>query len=108
MNRRSFFGAAASVVMAPAAAASIAPPKFSRLSCEKDDPGYRPYCELRGDRRTFRVLLDGRESKGVITADTSEGWVKRHVITERGNYAHDGKNLLTEIVHGYVEIIIDA
>jgi hypothetical protein len=107
MNRRSFFGAVA-VLPAVAVAAPSVPAEYSRLSTEKGDPGYVPYSKLLGDKRKFRVLFNGAKRKGVITCDANEGWIKAHVLTERGNFAHDGKELLTEIVHGRVEIILDV
>jgi len=43
-----------------------------------------------------------------LTADASEGWVKRHIESDGGNCAYNAAtgDLLTEIVHGHVEIRI--
>ncbi|SER57658.1 hypothetical protein [Rhizobium sp. NFR03] len=107
MNRRSFLKAAPAVAVLPgvALASGHAPAGYQRLSTEKDDPGYRAYCMLRGDRKKVKIFLNGQETSA-LTADAGEGWVKRHVITPEGNVAHDGRELLTEVVHGAVTIEI--
>jgi len=109
MNRRKFMSAIPAVAAAPLVIAASysgnAPLGFHRLSVEKGDPGYLPYAHLRGDNRDAEIWLDGVEQRA-ITADAHEGWVKRYVRTERGNLANNGREVLTEIVHGRVTIKI--
>lgn len=97
------------VVGAAAAVAAIqpegkAPVGFHRVSVEKDDAGYVPYGMLVGDDKMVAVYLDGVKVQGVRTADAKEGWVKRYIRTPSGNIARVKADLLTEIVHGHVEI----
>ncbi|KQS78081.1 hypothetical protein ASG25_21895 [Rhizobium sp. Leaf384] len=108
MNRRSFLKAAPAVVALPAVAfASVtAPEGFHRISVEEGDPGYIPYGMLRGDRKKVSIFLNGQKEAAVVTADAREGWIKRHIRTPDGNYAHARGELLTEVVHGAVVIEI--
>lgn len=112
MNRRSLFSAvpAALLGIGPAIAAmaaqASAPEGFERVSCDKDDPGYRAFAMLNGDGKKFQIMLDGIEVQHCITADARDGWVKRLVTTPAGNIAISFDDVLTEIVHGRVEIII--
>lgn len=76
----------------------------TRVSNEKDDPGYRDYCIIVGDKKKVLVYIDGVEQKLCTIADSAEGWVKRAVTTPDGNIAHDGDTILQEVVHGKVVI----
>jgi hypothetical protein len=113
IDRRSLFAAAAGGVAAvsvgsisSAVACGRVPCDFRRISTEPDDPGYRAFCQLRGDDIWPVVYLDGVEEKHCVTVDAKEGWVKRAVLTPRGNIAHDGNKILHEIVYGHVVIEI--
>lgn len=114
MDRRSFLRASAAVSLGAGLPVSIAnapcPEEpaglFQRISCEKGDRGYRAYCMARGDDKTVMVYLNGEPQRYALTADANEGWVKRFVSTPAGNIAHDGREVLTEIVHGTVTIEI--
>ncbi|WLS01743.1 hypothetical protein [Shinella oryzae] len=79
-----------------------------RLSSDKDDAGYRAWCELNGDDKRVTVFLDGVEQRDVTMADDEAGEVRRCVRTPAGNIAVD-KNageFLMETVKGSVEIQI--
>lgn len=79
-----------------------------RLSSDKDDAGYRAWCELNGDGKRVKVFLNGVEQRGVTMADDEAGEVRRCVHTPAGNIAVD-KNageILMETVKGSVEIQI--
>lgn len=108
MNRRSFLRSGAAVTaITPFAAIGIAMPtqsEFFRISVEKDDPGYIPYAKLNGDGRSPKIYLDGIEQRDCITADASEGWIKRIIITEQGNPANVCGEICHEVVCGKVVI----
>lgn len=113
MNRRSFLAAmaiapttAAATAMSAESERPIGSPNGIRVSMRKDDPGYRAFCIARGDGKKIRVYLDGVEQKCAATADESTGMIVRLVITENGNVAHDGENILEETVHGTVRVEI--
>lgn len=107
MKRRSFLLCS---ILAPAAAvatvAAAAKPNGLRLSIEPEDPGYRAYCILNGDRKKITVFLDGVKTN-VITADESLGMVYRPVFTPDGNLAHHGGTILHETVYGDVRIVVE-
>lgn len=77
-----------------------------RISCLKDDPGYRAWCMLRGDGKTAKVYLDGVEQKDACIADEAEGMVRRAVRTPEGNLAIGRDEVLEETVYGDVHIEI--
>lgn len=109
MNRRELFRAGAAVAAAtaiPALTAMSAPRQgpVTRISSDKDDAGYTAYCKQVGDGMCVIVHLDGIEQRNCVTADSSEGFVKRWVETDNGNIAHDGQNILLETVRGRVVI----
>lgn len=107
MQRRSFLVGA---ILAPgAAAASLpisAPIGGIRISCEKEDSGYRDYCIANGDGKIVKVWLDGVEQKRCVMADENLGVVKRMVTTPQGNIAHDNGEFLFEEIKGFVEVKI--
>lgn len=107
MDRRSFLKAtaAASVALPVTAAVAIGKPNGVRVSCEENDPGYRAYCMARGDGHKVEVYLDGAHQRAALMADEAKGVVKRVVMTPKGNFAHDGVNVLTEEVTGDVRIV---
>lgn len=109
MNRRSFLrGAAVAPVIAVGAAipAISAPGGFSRVSCEKGDPGERAYGIACAERKQVDVYLDGVKQKFALTADAKEGWVKRWIEAGNGRPAFNPatEEVLTEVVYGRVEI----
>lgn len=109
MNRRSFFRAAVFAPVAVAAApASGAACEFTRISCERGDPGERAYSILRGRNLNPKVWLDGVEQKFAVTADVHEGFVKRAVDAGGGNVAFNDVTgeVFEEVVHGRVEITV--
>lgn len=79
---------------------------FSRVSCEKGDPGEVAYGKLCADKLTPKVLLDGVEQKCAVTADEIEGFVKRHILSDGGNPAINlsTDEFLYETIRGKVEI----
>ncbi|BCH33150.1 hypothetical protein MesoLjLc_50800 [Mesorhizobium sp. L-8-10] len=111
MDRRSFLrGAAVAPIAVTGAAvqANSAPEGYERVSTETGDPGERAYAMACGDGKRIKVYLDGVEQQYCLTADARQGWVKRHVITEQGNVAFNRatEEILTEVVHGRVEIAL--
>lgn len=105
MNRRAFLKGApiAAVSLAAGIPASGAPAGYERLSVEPGDPGYVPLAKLNGDGVKVKVFLNDVE-QGAITVDASEGWMKRYVMTDKGNHAHSRGELVTEVVHGKIRI----
>lgn len=79
-----------------------------RLSSDKDDAGYRAWCELNGDDKRVKVFLNGVEQRDVTMADEEAGEVRRCVRTSDGNIAVDkhAGEFLMETVRGSVEILI--
>lgn len=109
MNRRSFFRAA---VAAPAAIIASPRPgsacEFTRISCERGDPGERAYGILCGRGLSATVWLDGVEQKLAVTADVERGYVKRLVDAGGGRIAYNRMTdeVLHEEVYGRVEITV--
>lgn len=110
MNRRNFLSAVAvSPLMAvPVSEALAAVSKTGgvRISCLRDDPGYRAYCLASGDGKKVQCFLNGIEQRGAVTADESLGMIYRLVMTEKGNAAHANGEILHEAVYGDVRIVI--
>lgn len=79
-----------------------------RLSSDKDDAGYRAWCELNGDGKRVKVFLDGVEQRDATMVDDEAGEVRRCVRTPAGNIAVDSHagEFLMETVKGSVEIQI--
>lgn len=75
-----------------------------RLSVYEGDPGFAPY-EALGERRfAICILLDDVEQKNVLTADRSQGWIRRLVLID-GRPVIDGDHFRTEVVRGRVEFL---
>jgi hypothetical protein len=111
-RRQGLLGLLVSPIAAAAAASPVAakaPVSGLRISLEDDDPGYRNYLTLRSDRTTFSIYLDGVEQRNCVTVDESAGYVRRHVLSPKGNVVCDpiSGDLLTEDVSGKVEIVFD-
>ena len=108
MNRRQIFGGtaagAAAIATVGLAQPSLAKPTSGlRISCEKGDPGEHLYAELCADGKHVTVYFNGKEQKGCLTADPGLSLIKRHVETEKGNYAHTPQNgFVYETVYGHV------
>lgn len=111
LDRRSFLRG---VAAAPLAAVPLSAPlpgracDFSRVSCEKGDPGELAYCLACADGKSIKVFLDGVEQKLAVTADTAQGFVKRAIESDGGNLAFNRRTgeIFHEVVHGRVEIRI--
>jgi hypothetical protein len=71
----------------------------TRVSIEQDDAGHEPYVRLVAGGHDIDIFLSGVRQKGCITADRSEGFVKRFVEP----IVIDGDQFRTEIIHGEVE-----
>lgn len=71
-----------------------------RVSCEKDDPGYKYWLK----NKQCRIFLNDIEVDSCIMADSDEGVIKRFVKDEIGNFVADGDGIKTEILKGKVEI----
>jgi hypothetical protein len=75
-----------------------------RYSCDKDDAGYKAWCDLASDGRKVLVYLDRALLKDAITADDVEGIVIHPRRTAEGNISinpHSGEILL-ETLRGKV------
>jgi hypothetical protein len=72
-----------------------------RVSCDKGDPGYENFVRMGG---RVRVLLDGIERSGVITADEEKRMIIMHKRDERGNFVLNGDELVTDVWNGNVHI----
>lgn len=72
-----------------------------RVSCNKDDPGYENFVRMGG---RVRVLLDGIERNGVVTADEEKRMIIMHARDERGNFILKGDELVTEVWRGNVHV----
>jgi hypothetical protein len=79
-----------------------------RLSVEKGDPGELPYGMLRADHKNARIFLDDKEQRYCITADDSEGYIKRHLLSEGGRPVVIAGAIQTEEVRGTVRIEVEA
>lgn len=73
-----------------------------RLSVYEGDPGFANYDGLGERRHSIRILLDGVEQKDVVTADRSQGWLRRFTMVD-GRPVQIGNRLQTEVVKGRVE-----
>lgn len=78
-----------------------------RVSIEKDDPGYATYGKLVADSINVKIILDGIEQGACLTADSSEGWIKRLVMSDGGRPAQVNGEFINEVVRGAVEIITE-
>ena len=73
-----------------------------RISADSKDVGYLP-----GERqRGVRVILNGTELSGVVTADEEQGYVLRVRCDGKGRIMADGDVVATEELRGTVEIIL--
>lgn len=81
-----------------------------RVSCVKGDAGELLYAKLCGDGKPVKVFLDGVEQKECVTADETQGFIVRHIITEKGNAAFNPATgeVLQETIKGAVRIEIGA
>lgn len=113
MKRREFFkigvaapAVAAGIVQLPTMGGKYA--EFARVSCEKGDPGEIAFAKLCADGKVAKAFLDGEEIRDAVTADASEGWIKRPIKSDRGNVAFNRATgeILYEVVRGRVEIVI--
>ena len=88
--------------------AHSAPVGYERVSCETGDPGEVAYGMACADGKQIKVWLDGVEQTHCITADASEGWVKRLIVSPSGNVAINMATgeILTEVVRGAVTIAL--
>lgn len=77
-----------------------------RLSAEPGDPGCGTYQRAKNEGRRIDIRLDGIEQTKVITADDTEGFIKRYASDAKGELIHSGKEFATEIVRGFVTIFI--
>ena len=69
-----------------------------RVSCKRDDH-WRLYFV-----KAPTVYLDGVEQRRVIEADDICGYIVRYVFDESGKHLIDGDHVVTEKLHGIVEI----
>lgn len=108
MDRRGFLKALAvpAVIPMSVVAVSTYPKDYHRVSTEKDDPGYISLAKLRSDGHTVKVYLDGIEQKNAVTADAREGFVKRSMVTEKGNIVVAFGEIINETLYGSVDIVI--
>lgn len=104
MRRRMFLAGAALSPIAALAGAPSLPKNGTRISVEKDDPGYRNYCIANGDCMIGVVYLNGEKMKHCVTADESIGMVKVPVMTSKGNIAHADGEILYEQKFGSVRV----
>jgi hypothetical protein len=72
-----------------------------RVSANTDDPGYLNYVRMGG---RVRVLLDGVERNGVITADEEKRMIVMVSRDESGNVKANGDEIATEVWTGNVHI----
>ncbi|PYA07285.1 hypothetical protein [Serratia marcescens] len=71
-----------------------------RITLSDDDPGRK--VDLRVER--YRVFLDGKEMKMVITADDVKGEVVYCPLDESGYLIRDGDEVKNVTAYGRVEI----
>lgn len=77
-----------------------------RISTDERDSGHRAFLSWGNARFRFRVLLDGEDLKGCITADEELG---EALVVERdagGGLIRDGDRLKTAWHRGRVEIVL--
>ena len=110
MDRRSFLRSSAVAVATlpavPASAVAMCKPDGIRMSSDKNDAGYRAWCEANGDGMAVKVYLDGVLQRDAVTADEAEGSVYRAARTPAGNFARSADEILHETVYGDVRIVI--
>lgn len=74
-----------------------------RLSADSEDPGYAWW-----SGRPVKVLFNGVEARGVVTADEEKGMIVRFVTDDNGRFklAPCKAEVLTEVLYGDVRIEI--
>jgi hypothetical protein len=76
----------------------------TRVSIKNDDPGFINYSTARARREQVHVYLEDVYQHHCVTADSSEGWVKRCKLDASGKVYAEGNYIVEEVVHGKVEI----
>ncbi len=79
-----------------------------RISVDQRDPGFDFYVKLRQAGHSVRVLLDGEELPGVVTADEDSGEVVVHRYTAQGKIVTQAGRTILERRRGRVIIIVDG
>ncbi|MES2030865.1 MAG: hypothetical protein V4477_16920 [Pseudomonadota bacterium] len=77
-----------------------------RLSVHEGDPGYSQYVRLGGHGARIKIFLDGAEQRGCVTADRTQGWIRRFKESN-GQLVVDGDRVAEEVVYGKVEFKIE-
>lgn len=78
-----------------------------RISVYEADPGYPQYAALGDHEAKIKVLLDGVEQRACVTADRTQGWVRRFKDDAEGWPIIVGDHFVTEVVYGVVEFKIE-
>jgi hypothetical protein len=75
-----------------------------RLSTDPNDPGYSAFIYNKG---SIKVLLEGVELKGVITADEEKRFIVQAVFDDNGKYKlnKDKTEVLKQTIYGNVAIL---
>lgn len=80
---------------------------MTRVSCNRDDPGYSQYTAAKSNNKNIIVLLDGAEVHYCSVADDELGFVVRCVLDENGRIQvdpNDSGRIWEERLTGEVEI----
>jgi hypothetical protein len=80
---------------------------MTRVSSEKNDPGYAQLCAAAANGKRTQVFLNGKEISYCITADEEQGFVVRCVLNRFGKIQLnpvDKSRVWTERVVGKVEV----
>lgn len=62
-----------------------------RLSADRNDPGYRAYMALGRRRNLVRIMVDGKEIKHCITADSKRGRALVYEVDDSGSFVLNSK-----------------
>lgn len=82
--------------------------RYTRVSTDPRDSGYRAFCVLMSEGRTPKVYLNGKLEPQAITADSKRGTVRRAVTNAKGELVIDRARIgvLNETVCGKVRIVV--
>lgn len=79
-----------------------------RVSVDQSDPGFQFYRTLLLCGNRVRVLLDGVEIPGVVTADEDKGEVLAQKFTPQGKAVYQDDCFVYERKRGRVLIVVDG
>lgn len=79
---------------------------FGRFSVLTDDSGFGEYTKQGGHATSWRITLNGRDVKRVVTADTAKGTILVHEFDGDGRVFIRGESIAQKTLHGYIQVFV--